>query len=84
MNSKHRKTLEAIFTDPVNGAMEWARIEALLRALGCKVIEGSGSSVTFEKDSVRAHFHRPHPDKEALRYRVRAVRDYLQTLGVEP
>ncbi|MDY0134474.1 type II toxin-antitoxin system HicA family toxin [Halothiobacillus sp.] len=84
MNSKHRKTLEAIFTDPVNGAMEWARIEALLRALGCKVIEGSGSSVTFEKDSIRAHFHRPHPDKEALRYRVRAVRDYLQTLGVKP
>ncbi|MDD4967003.1 type II toxin-antitoxin system HicA family toxin [Halothiobacillus sp.] len=84
MNSKHRKTLEAIFTDPVNGAMEWARIEALLRALGCKVIEGSGSSVTFEKDSIRAHFHRPHPDKESLRYRVRAVRDYLQTLGVKP
>ncbi len=84
MNSKHRKTLEAIYTDPVNGAMEWARIEALLRALGCKVIEGSGSSVTFEKDSIRAHFHRPHPDKEALRYRVRAVRDYLQTLGVKP
>ncbi|MGE4356628.1 type II toxin-antitoxin system HicA family toxin [Halothiobacillus sp.] len=84
MNSKHRKTLEAIFTDPVNGAMECARIEALLRALGCKVIEGSGSSVTFEKDSIRAHFHRPHPDKEALRYRVRAVRDYLQTLGVKP
>jgi hypothetical protein len=84
MNSKHRKTLEAIFSDPVNGAMEWARIEALLRAMGCKVIEGSGSSVTFEKDSIRAYFHRPHPDKEALRYRVRAVRDYLQTLGIKP
>jgi len=84
MNSKHRKTLEAIFSDPVNGAMEWARIEALLRAMGCKVIEGSGSSVTFEKDGIRAHFHRPHPDKEALRYRVRAVRDYLQTLGIKP
>jgi len=84
MNSKHRKTLEAIFSDPVNGAMEWARIEALLRAIGCKVIEGSGSSVTFEKDAIRAHFHRPHPDKEALRYRVRAVRDYLQTLGIKP
>jgi len=84
MNSKHRKTLEAIFSDPVNGAMEWARIEALLRAIGCKVIEGSGSSVTFEKDSIRAYFHRPHPDKEALRYRVRAVRDYLQTLGIKP
>ncbi len=84
MNSKHRKTLEAIFTDPVNGALEWARIEALLLALGCRSIEGSGSSVTFEMDGQRAHFHRPHPEREALRYRVRAVREYLATLGVKP
>jgi len=84
MNSKHRKTLEAIFTDPVNGGLEWARIEALLLALGCRIIEGSGSSVTFEKDGKRAHFHRPHPEREALRYRVRAAREYLATLGAKP
>ncbi len=84
MNSKHRKTLEVIFSNPVNGALEWGRIEALLRAVGCRVVEGSGSSVTFEKDGIRAHFHRPHPEKEALRYRVRAARDYLQTLGIKP
>ena len=84
MNSKHRKTLEAIFTNPVNGALEWTRIEALLLALGCRSIEGSGSSVTFEMDGKRAHFHRPHPEREALRYRVRAVREYLATLGVKP
>jgi len=57
MNSKHLKTLEVNFTDPVNCALEWARIEALLRAMGCTVIEGSSSSVIFEKDSIRAHFH---------------------------
>ena len=84
MNNKHRKTLQALFTDPVNGAIEWARIEALLLAVGCRVIEGSGSSVTFEKDTYRAYFHRPHPEKEALRYRVRAAREYLQTLGIKP
>jgi hypothetical protein len=84
MNSKHRKTLEAIFSDPVNGGLEWARIEALFVALGCQVLEGSGSSVTFEKGGKRAHFHRPHPQRDALRYRVRAVREYLATLGVKP
>ncbi|MEN9314058.1 MAG: hypothetical protein RIS35_451, partial [Pseudomonadota bacterium] len=57
VNSKHRKTLEAIFADPVNGAIEWSRIEALLLAVGCRLIEGSGSSVTFERDGVRAYFH---------------------------
>lgn len=84
MNSKHRKTLEVIFTKPINGAVEWARIEALLVAVGCAVIEGSGSSVTFEKGGARAYFHRPHPQKEALRYRVQAARDFLVELGVAP
>jgi hypothetical protein len=84
MNSKHRKTLEALFADPLNGALEWAIIEGLLLSLGCNVIEGSGSSLTFEKDGKRAHFHRPHPQRKAMRYRVRAVRDYLANLGVKP
>ena len=49
MCSKHRKTLEAMFNNPVNRNIEWSRIEALLVAVGCTVVEGSGSSVTFEK-----------------------------------
>ncbi|MBN8744510.1 MAG: type II toxin-antitoxin system HicA family toxin [Thiomonas arsenitoxydans] len=84
MNSKQKKTLDAIFSSPVNGNLEWSRIEALLVAVGCRVIEGSGSSVTFEKDGLRAYFHRPHPEKEALRYRVRLVREYLEKIGVTP
>jgi HicA toxin of bacterial toxin-antitoxin, len=84
MNNAHRKTLEAVFTDPVNGALEWRRIEALLVAVGCSAIEGSGSSVTFEHGGLRVHFHRPHPGKEALRYRVRDARVFLMTIGVTP
>ena len=84
MNAKHRKTLAAIFANPVNGNLEWRKIEALLIALGCQVIEGSGSSVTFEKEGKREYFHRPHPDNAALRYRVKAVRAYLERLGVTP
>lgn len=84
MNNTHRKTLAAIFADPVNGAIEWRRIEALLVAAGCSVVEGTGSSVTFEKDGLRVRFHRPHPAKEALRYRVRDARAFLSAIGVEP
>ncbi len=84
MNSKHTKTLEIILIDPVNGNIEWSRIESLLVAIGCQVIEGSGSSVTFEKDGKKATFHRPHPQKEALKYRVKAVREFLMKLGVAP
>jgi len=82
MNSTHRKTLADVFAEPVNGALEWRRIEGLLRAVGCAVAEGSGSSVTFELGGLRAHFHRPHPGKEALRYRVRDARAFLIATGV--
>jgi HicA toxin of bacterial toxin-antitoxin, len=84
MNSKHRKVLAAIWAQPVNGNLEWARVEALLVALGCRVVEGPGSSVTFEWQGRRASFHRPHPGKEALRYRVKAAREFLQHMGAQP
>lgn len=84
MNSKQQKTLAAIYNDPLNGNLEWARIESLLVSLGCQVIEGSGSSVTFEKNGKRAYFHRPYPQKEALKYRVKEVHKFLTVLGIKP
>lgn len=84
MNTRQQKTLNAIFTDPINGNIEWRSIESLLAALGCQVIEGSGSRVTFILNGQRADFHRPHPGKEALRYRVKDIREFLQRAGVTP
>lgn len=84
MNAAHRKTLIAIFTDPVPKSLEWRRIEALLGAIGCQVIEGDGSRVRFEKDGMVAAFHRPHPAKEAKPYQVRDARQFLEILGVRP
>lgn len=84
MNSKQKRTLAAIFKDPVSGTIEWAAIETLLIAVGSKAIEGNGSRVKFEKDGIIASFHRPHPDKEAKRYQVRDARDFLIQIGVKP
>jgi hypothetical protein len=84
MNRKQRKTLEAVFDDPINGNLIWRNIESLLKGIGCQVIEGSGSTVTFEKDGLRATFHRPHPHKEALTYRIKDARQFLENLGVRP
>ena len=84
MNSKHTKTLTAIFKNPVSGTLEWAAIESLLLAVGCEVIEGSGSRVRFVRDGIMANFHRPHPAKEVKRYQVRDARDYLIQLGMTP
>lgn len=84
MNNRQRKTLEAIHATPVSGTIAWADIESLLVAVGCRIIEGNGSRVRFEKEGMIASFHRPHPDKEAKRYQVRDARDYLEKLGIRP
>lgn len=84
MNSKHRKTLEAVFSDPVSGTIAWADIESLLVAAGAQVVEGRGSRVRFVKGEEVATFHRPHPAKEAKRYQVRDARDFLERIGVKP
>lgn len=85
MYATHRKTLAAIYAEPVSKTLEWRRIEALLITIGCQVIEGNnGSRVRFEKDGQVAAFHRPHPAKEAKPYQVRDARLYLENLGVKP
>ena len=83
MNSKHRKTLEAIFAKPTAATFEWARIESLLVALGCTVIEGRGSRVRFAYGMRVAAFHRPHPTKEAKPYQVEDARTFLELIGVK-
>lgn len=83
MNSQHRKTLDAIFSQPVPANLEWRRIESLLLALGAEMADGSGSRVAFLLNGRRADFHRPHPGKEAKRYQVRAVREFIEAAGVK-
>jgi len=84
MNKSYRKTLEAIFSQPIPRTMEWRRIEALFIALGAQVIEGSGSRVRFQLNGVIATFHRHHPAKEAKSYQVRDARTFLENAGVKP
>jgi hypothetical protein len=83
MNNRHRKTLAAVFRDPVSGSIEWNDVESLLLACGCRVIEGSGSRVRFEKEGVLGNFHRPHPAKETKKYQVKIVRAFLIELGIK-
>lgn len=84
MNSRHRRTLLAVFSDPVSGSIAWSDMESLLVSVVARAIEGSGSRVKFEKDGELESFHRPHPTKEAKRYQVRAARAFLERIGIEP
>ncbi len=82
MNKTHRKTLEAIFRQPVPISLEWRKIESLFEAIGAKTIEGAGSRVRFELKGVIGTFHRPHPKKEARPYQVRDAREFLEKAGI--
>ena len=84
MNSKNRKILKAVFTNPVSPSISWKDIEKLLIAVDCDISEGRGSRVRFKKNSVFAIFHRPHPQKEADKGAVLSVRDFLTKIGEAP
>jgi hypothetical protein len=45
MSKKHRRTLAAIFADPVRANVNWSDIEAMLVAYGAEISEGKGSRV---------------------------------------
>jgi HicA toxin of bacterial toxin-antitoxin, len=70
MNTKHRKTLMAIFARPTSASIVFADIEALVKALGGFVYEREGSRVRIELNGEQWRCHRPHPGKEAKRYQV--------------
>jgi len=84
MIGKHKKTLHAIFADPVRSNIAWEDIEALLMALGAERDKGSGSRIRFVLNGIRATFHRPHPRKETDRGAVKSVRRFLEEGGIRP
>ncbi len=67
MNQKHRRTLEAVFADPVRSSIPWRDIENMLEAAGADISEGAGSRICMALSGVRAVFHRPHPKKKLIR-----------------
>lgn len=83
MNKKHRKTIDAIFENPVRADIDWREIESLLIALGAEISEGKGSRMRVMLNEVRIVFHRPRPRKEAGRATVKDVRDFLTRAGIE-
>ncbi len=85
MNSKHQKTLEQIFATPTpHLSIKWQDIERLLVACGAQVLEADGSAIRIILGGRRAFLHRPHPQKEAKAYQVKAVKELLESAGIKP
>jgi hypothetical protein len=84
MNAAHRKTLAAIFAQPVRSGVRWRDIEALFAALGAEMSEGRGSRVRVLLNGAEAVFHRPHPQPETDKGALKSVRRFLSEAGIEP
>ena len=82
MNSKHKKTLELIFINPLQANILWSDIEGLVVALGANLSEGAGSRIRIMLNGIRAVFHRPHPQKTTDKGAVNSVRRFLENAGV--
>lgn len=83
MNARHKKTLKAVFSEPVRADIAWKDIEAVMLALGSDISEGGGSRVRISLNGVRAVFHRPHPKKETDKGALKSVRRFLREAGVK-
>jgi len=84
MTKKHRRTLAAVFAEPVRTNVKWSDIEAMRLASGAEISEGEASRVRIALHGVRAVFHRPHPRKETDKGALRSVRRFLIEAGVTP
>lgn len=82
MNSKHRRTLNKVFENPVRADVEWKDIESMISALGGEIKEARGSRVTIKLNNTPAVFHRPHPEKETDKGALKSVRKFLLGAGI--
>jgi hypothetical protein len=83
LGSKHRKVLEAVFSEPVPADIRWTDIESLLIAAGATVKSGAGSRYRASLNGRKASIHKPH-SAQTPRGTVRDIREFLEEAGVVP
>ena len=82
--SRHQKTLADIFHRPTSATIKFSDIEKLVVALGGAIENNDGSRMKFCLNGHAMATHRPHPNKEAKRYQVEDMREFLQKQGITP
>jgi hypothetical protein len=82
MASKHRKTFDALYANPVRANIAWSDAVSMFEKLGATVKGVGGSMFEVDLNDVKAIFHRPHPGNELSKGRVRAIRTFLDQAGV--
>lgn len=84
MNKRHRRTLDAIFAQPISGNIKWRDVESLLKNLGAVLTERAGSRVSVSLNNNIIVFHRPHPSPNMDKGAIRDLRRFLQSVRITP
>lgn len=84
MNKRHRRTINAIFAQPISGNIKWRDVEALFNALEAVINEQEGSRAAVLLNDRVAVFHRPHPSPNMDKGAVKDLRRFLERAGVAP
>lgn len=84
MRTRHCRTLQAVFRDPVSATLVRDDVERMLVHHGATVRERSGSRIAVTLGGRMLTAHRPHPEKEARQHTIRDVRDFPTRAGVAP
>jgi len=66
LSSKHRRTLQAIFENPVRSNVEWKKIGSLFSALGAELGVGRGSRVRLPSEVHRQVYIRAKKEGKSL------------------
>jgi hypothetical protein len=84
LSSKQKKTLNAIFAEPIRSDVRWNDVESLIKSLGGSIKQGKGSRIWFYLNGKVGRFHKPHPHQEIDNYVVKDLRDLLEVAGFLP
>ncbi len=84
LNHKHRRTLDRLFSHPINVNIEWWQIEHLFEALGSNVTETSHDRIEVQLNGQEETFSRPKHANLEDKDEVMAIRHFLERAGVTP
>lgn len=79
---KREKLIARLKTVPAD--FTWQELNVLLKALGCKEVQGSGSRVKFDsgKADQMINLQKPHPENIVKRYARRQLIEKLEQGGL--
>ncbi len=87
LNSKQRRTLRAIFTEPTRADVSWKDFESLVKALGGEWSKGGrtgGSRRRAKLNGIKGLFHHPHPGPVMKKGSVDSAKAFLRNAGATP